>query len=264
VDEVESRAVQLRADARTRGEGYALTVANLAEALSYNGAGRYEAALVSARRELPYAHELGHAMRTLLELVEAACRAGEHALAGEAVERLAGVTLPVGDSEWARAFMALARAQLRDGDEAEELYRRAIQGFDAIRVPMLRGRAQLLYGEMLRRQGRRVDARGQLRDAHDVLTACGMDGFAERALRELRATGERVRARGSAGADELTEQERNVALLARDGLTNREIGARLFISGHTAEWHLRKVFTKLNIKSRTELRSALLDGDQPE
>jgi DNA-binding CsgD family transcriptional regulator len=257
VEEVERRAAQLRADAYARGEGYALTVANMAEALAYNGARRYPEAVASARAELPYVHELGHAMRTLLELVEAATRTGERALAEEAVERLAGVTLPSGDSEWARAFMAIAEAQIRVGDEAETLYRRAIDGFDRIRVPMLKGRSQLLYGEMLRRQGRRTDARGQLRAAYDELRACGMAGFAERALLELRATGGRMEVGETATADALTEQERNVAVLARDGLTNREIGARLFISMHTADWHLRKVFSKLGIKSRTELRTVL-------
>jgi DNA-binding CsgD family transcriptional regulator len=257
VDEVERRAALLRADAHARGEGYALTVANMAEALVYNGAGRYREALESARGELPFAHELGHAMRTLLELVEAASRAGDPATADEAVRRLEEVTRSVGDSDWAAAFIALARAQVSAGAEAETRYRAAIDGFDHIRVPMLKARSQLLYGEMLRREGRRVDARTQLRAAYETLVQCGMNGFAERALRELKATGETVRPRGSGAIEELTEQELNVARLARDGLTNREIGARLFISAHTAEWHLRKVFVKLGIKARAELKSAL-------
>ena len=259
VEEVESRAKQLRVDAHARGEGYALTVANLAEALAYNGAGRYREALAAAREEMPYSHELGHAMRTLLEVVEAACRTGERAVAEEAVERLASVTRPVGDSAWAGAVMALAQAQVCEGDEAEAFYHEAIDKFDSIRVPMLKARSRLLYGEMLRRQSRRVDARVQLRAAYDGLTACGMSGFADRAHRELTATGETVRARTPAAAEELTDQELNVARLARDGLTNRDIGARLFISAHTAEWHLRKVFVKLGIRSRTELRTALPD-----
>ncbi len=257
IEEVERRAIQLRADAHARGEGYALTVANLSEALAYNGAGRYHDALASAREELPYAHELGHAMRTLLELIEAACRVDERALAHEAFERLVEVTAPAGDSPWARAVAALAEAQLRDGEEAAALYRRAIDGFDAIRVPMLKARSQLLYGEMLRRENRRLDAREQLRAAHQALSRCGMVGFAERAHRELQATGETVRARNPHGAEGLTEQERQVADLARDGLTNRQIGERLFISAHTADYHLRKVFTKLGIKSRTELATTL-------
>jgi DNA-binding CsgD family transcriptional regulator/tetratricopeptide (TPR) repeat protein len=259
VEEVERRAAELRTDAHARGEGYALTVANMAEALVYNGAGRYQEALASARGELPYAHELGHAMRTLLELIEAASRTGEQTLAEEALEQLSGVTPPAGESDWADAVMSLAQAQLREGDEAERLYRQAIELFDRIRVPMLRGRSQLLYGEMLRRQGRRVDARAQLRAAFDVLTACGMTGFADRAQRELKATGEKMRPRSATSYVELTDQELNVARLAREGLTNREIGARLFISAHTVDWHLRKVFTKLAIKSRNELHVVLPD-----
>ena len=259
LDEVESRARRLRADAHANGEGYALTATNLAEALVYNGAGRYSDALAAARAELPHTHELGHAMRTLLELVEAAMRTGEFALAEEAVKRLAGVTRPVGNSDWALAFMALAEAQLREDDAADALYREAIERFHRERIPMLVGRSQLLYGEMLRRRGRRVDARVQLRAAYEGLQACGMNGFAERAYRELQATGETVRARAPEGIDQLTEQEFNVARLARDGLTNRDIGTRLFISARTAEYHLRKVFVKLGISSRADLKSALAE-----
>ncbi len=260
VDEVESRARQLRADAHARGEGYAMTVANLAEALVYNGAGRYREALASARGEMPYTHELGHAMRTLLEMVEAACRLGERPIAEEAVQRLAAVIRPVGENDWAMAFMALANAQLQDGDDAEPLYREAIERFRRVRVPMLVGRSQLLYGEMLRRRGRRIEARAQLRPAYEVLLACGMNGFAERAQRELQATGEMVRVRAADGVDQLTDQELTVARMARDGLTNRDIGARLFISARTAEYHLRKVFVKLGVSSRADLRTALDDG----
>ena len=244
VEEVEQRAKQLRADAYARGEGYALTVANMAEALVYNGAGRYAEALASAREEMPYTHELGHAMRTLLEVVEAATRTGEFSVAEEAVERLTDVTRPVGDSHWALAVAAMATAQVSEDDQAEILYQEAIQRFDRIRVPMLKARSQLLYGEMLRRAHRRVDARLQLRAAFEGLSACGMNGFADRAQRELRATGETVRTRRPDAVAELTDQELTVARLARDGLTNRDIGARLFISAHTAEWHLRKVFTE--------------------
>ena len=261
VDEVESRARKLRADAHARGEGYALTVANMAEALVYNGAGRYREALASARGELPYTHELGHAMRTLLELVEAAARTDEQALAEDAVKRLVSVTRPVGDSDWALAVIALAEAQVFEGDAAEVRYRDAIERFNRVRVPMLVGRSQLLFGEMLRRHHRRIDARQQLRAAYDTLLACGMNGFAERAHRELQATGETVRARSSNTVDQLTDQEFSVARLARDGLTNRDIGARLFISARTAEYHLRKVFVKLGINSRAELKTALAAVD---
>ncbi len=257
IDEVERRAKELRADAYARGEGYALTAANFSQAIVYNGAGRYADALAAGRGELPYTHELNHAMRALLEIVEAATRTGERALAEEALANLAGVTRPVGDSNWARAMIAMAEAQLREGVEAEALYQEAIDRFERLRVPMLMGRAQLLYGEMLRRESRRVDARGQLRAAHEVLTRCGMTGFAERAARELAATGETVRTRGPHTVDQLTDQELNVARLAREGLTNREIGARLFISARTAEYHLRKVFVKLGISSRAALKGAL-------
>jgi DNA-binding CsgD family transcriptional regulator len=259
VDEVELRAGELRADARARGEGYGLTVANLAEALVYNGAARYQEALASAREELPYAHELGHAMRTLLELIEAATRTGDRPVAETAFEQLTRVTPPVGESDWSDAVMSLAQAQLCDGDEAARRYERAVELFGLIRVPMLQGRSQLLYGETLRRQGRRIEAREQLRRAFDLLTKCGMTGFADRARRELTATGEKVRPRSVRTADELTEQELTIARLARDGLTNREIGARLFISAHTVDWHLRKVFTKLAVRSRNELHLALPD-----
>ncbi len=259
IDEVERRARELRADAHARGEGYAITVANLAEALVYNGAGRYSEALASARGELAYTHELGHAMRTLVEVVEAACRTGERAVAEAAVKQLAAVTEPVGENDWALGFMAMVNAQLNDGDLAEPLYREAIERFRRVRVPMLVGRSQLLYGEMLRRQGSRLAAREQLRSAYDVLVACGMSGFAERAHRELQATGETLRVRTPESVDQLTDQERNVARLARDGLTNRDIGARLFISARTAEYHLRKVFVKLGINSRAELAAAMAD-----
>lgn len=260
VEEVEQRAKELRADGHGRGEGYALCVANMAEALVYNGAGRYADALASARRELPHTGELYHAMRTLLELVEAAVRSGERALAEEACARLRTVTQPV-DNAWSRAMQSMAEAQLREGDAAEALYRSAIAGFDTVRVPMLVARARLLYGEMLRRRQRRVDAREQLRAAHEVLARCGYAGFAERAARELAATGETLRVRTPEATDQLTDQELNVARLAREGLTNRAIGARLFISDRTAEYHLRKVFVKLGISSRAELKGALADLD---
>src|SRR5690606_36377492 len=140
VEEVERRARELRTDGHARGEGYALTVANMAEALVYNGSGRYDEAVEAARGELPYAHELGHAMRTLLELVEAASRTGDRARRSEAVERLRALTAPVGESEWALAVTALAEAQVLDGGEAEQRFRQAVAGFESIRVPMLAAR----------------------------------------------------------------------------------------------------------------------------
>jgi DNA-binding CsgD family transcriptional regulator len=256
----ERLAREVRADGQARGEGYALSAANFAEAILYNGISRYPEAVEAARRELPFTHELNHAMRTLLELVEAATRTGERALAEQAVGQLAEVTIPLGN-DWSLAVLAMARAQLHDGDAAEPLYQEALERFERGRIPIMVGRARLLYGEMLRRQQRRVDARVQLRGAHDVLSACGVTGFAERAARELAATGETLRVRSHPARDQLTEQERNVARLARSGLSNREIGSRLFISARTAEYHLHKVFIKLGITSRAELRSALADAD---
>ncbi len=227
----------------------------------YNGLGRYEEAVAVARRELPYIHELSHAMRTLLELVEAAVRTGERALAEEALAQLASVTRPL-ENDWALAVLAMATAQLREGEDAESLILDAIERFERQQIPIMIGRARLLYGEMLRRQNRRVDAREQLRAAHDVLARLGMNGFADRAARELEATGETVRVRRDQNVDRLTVQELNVARLAREGLTNREIGARLFISDRTAEYHLHKVFLKLGITSRSELRTTRVDLDE--
>jgi DNA-binding CsgD family transcriptional regulator len=256
VEEVERRATLIRADAHARGEGHALSVANFALATVYNGAGRYQEAVAAARGEMPYTRELAFAMRALPELVEAATRIGEASLAQDAVRSLATVTEPVG-GDYALATLALARAQLQAGEEAEALYQEAIERFDRARLPLLLARAQLVYGEALRRQQRRIDAREQLRAAYEGLSRGGMDGFAERAARELRATGETLRVRTPESMDQLTDQERNVARLAGEGLTNRDIGARLFISARTAEYHLHKVFLKLGISSRAELKSAL-------
>ncbi len=252
-------ARQVRADGEVRGEGYAVSAANFAEAILFNGLGRYTEAVEVARRELPYTHELSHAMRTLLELVEAAVRAGERELAEDAFERLVGVTAPLGN-DWALAVLAMARAQVRE-DDAEALFLEAIERFERAAIPIMIGRTRLLYGELLRRRQRRVDARVQLRAAYEILSDCGLNGFAERAARELSATGETLRTRGHDTTGQLTEQERNVARLASQGLSNREIGARLFISARTAEYHLRKVFIKRGITSRSELRTAFVDID---
>ncbi|MFD8744137.1 AAA family ATPase [Streptomyces sp. NPDC059616] len=252
----ERSAERIRADGRARGEGYALSAANFSEAVLYNGLGRFADAVACAWRELPYTHELNLAMRTLLELVEAAVHTGEYALAEQALEQLADVTRPVG-TNYALGLLAMAEAQLRSGDESEDLFREAIKRLEQERISIWVGRCRLLYGEALNRQGRSTDAREQLRTAHKVLSACGVHGFAQRAADELKACGETLRVHARASAAQLTEQELNVARLAREGLTNREIGARLFISAHTVEYHLRKVFVKLGIKRRTELQSAL-------
>jgi DNA-binding CsgD family transcriptional regulator len=198
-------------------------------------------------------------MWALPELVEAAVRGGDAALAGDALERLAETTQPC-CTDFALGMEARSRALLSDGAAADELYREAI---DRLRRTQLRpelARAQLLYGEWLRREGRRVDAREQLRIAHDLFATIGMEAFAERARRELLATGEKVRKRSDEARDLLTPQEEQIARLARDGLSNPEIGARLFISARTVKYHLGKVFIKLGISSRGQLRR-VLPGD---
>jgi DNA-binding CsgD family transcriptional regulator len=192
----------------------------------------------------------------LTELIEAAARSGRPELAADALDRLSTTTRASG-TDWALGVEARSRALLGDGDGAERLYREAIERLSRTRVRFELARAHLLYGEWLRRAGRRRDARAQLRTAHELLTAMGAEAFTERARRELVATGETVRTRGVETRDELTAQELQIARLASDGRTNAEIGAQLFISPRTVEWHLRNVFTKLDIRSRRELAIAL-------
>jgi DNA-binding CsgD family transcriptional regulator len=200
-------------------------------------------------------------MWALPELVEAALRAGDPGLARDALERLAETTQPCG-TDLALGIEARSRALLCEAAEADSVYRRAIERLGRTQLRPELARAHLLYGEWLRRGGRRVDGRLQLHTAHDMFVAIGMEAFAERARRELLATGESVRKRSSELRDALTPQEEQIARLARDGLSNREIGAMLYLSGRTVEWHLRKVFAKLDISSRSQLRSALPDGSR--
>ena len=194
------------------------------------------------------------------ELVEAAVRGGEAELARDALERLAKTTQPC-HTEFALGIEARCRALLSDEAAADELYREAIERLRRTRLRPELARAHLLYGAWLRRENRRVDAREQLRTAHEMLAAIGMEAFAERARQELQATGEKVRKRTVGTRDDLTAQERQIARLARGGLSNPEIGARLFLSARTVEWHLRNVFTKLGIRSRRELANALPGPD---
>jgi DNA-binding CsgD family transcriptional regulator len=195
-------------------------------------------------------------MWALPELVEAAVRSGDPGLAQDALERLVGTTRAC-DTDFARGIEARCRALLSDGAAADDLHREAIDRLGRTRLRPELARAHLLYGEWLRREGRRGDARKQLRRAHELLAAIGMEAFAERARRELMATGEKVRKRNDETRHQLTPQEEQIARLARDGLSNPEIGAQLFISARTVEWHLRKVFMKLDITSRRQLRAAL-------
>jgi DNA-binding CsgD family transcriptional regulator len=237
------------------GQGMAAAWAHWAAAVLYNGLARYEAAASAARQATSNPRDWW-SMWVLPELVEAAVRAGEAEPARDALERLAGTTQPCG-TDFALGIEARSRALLSGGAAADDLYREAIDRLSRTRLRPELARAHLLYGEWLRRQGRRVDAREQLRAAHDLLDAIGMEAFAERARRELLATGERVRKRTVETSAELTAQEALIARLARDGLSNPEIGARLFISARTVKYHLGKVFTKLDISSRAQLHRAL-------
>ena len=242
--------------AATGGQGLAAILAHWAAAVLYNGLGRYEGALSAARQATSDPFEPWIFMWALPELVEAAARGGDTELARDALARLAETTQPCGN-DWALGIEARCRALLSDGAAADELYREAIDRLSRTRVRPELARAHLLYGEWLRREGRRIDAREQLRTAYDMLTAIGMEAFAERARRELNATGETVRQRSAETVTTLTAQEALIAGLARDGLTNPEIGARLFLSARTVQYHLRKIFTKLGISSRRELPAAL-------
>jgi DNA-binding CsgD family transcriptional regulator/tetratricopeptide (TPR) repeat protein len=241
-----------------RGEGQWLTAAHWATAVLNNGLGRYDEALIAAEQGSEYPDELGVATWSMVELIEAAARTGQAERANSALRRLAETTTAAG-TDWALGVLARSRALLSEDKSAEPLYREAIERLSRTRVRVELARAHLLYGEWLRRQNRRVDAREQLRDAYDMLTAMGMEGFAERARRELLATGETVRKRTTGTAGELTPQEAEIARLAGSGHTNTEISTQLFISPRTVEWHLRKVFAKLGIGSRKEIRETLPD-----
>jgi DNA-binding CsgD family transcriptional regulator len=235
-----------------RGDGYAMQIAAFATAITNNGLARYEAAFAAARQ---VAYELSFlAPFALSELIEAATRSDNPAAAKEALDRLREHVLD--DSDWALGLMARCRALLGEGAEAERCYREAIERLGRTRLRPDLARAHLLYGEWLRREGRRRDAREHLQVAYEMITAMGLDAFLDRARRELLATGEKVRKRQAGISDQLTPQEEHIARLARDGRTNAEIGAELFVSARTVEWHLRKVFTKLGITSRRELRDA--------
>jgi DNA-binding CsgD family transcriptional regulator len=241
--------------ALTRGETLALSAADWAAAVLYNGLGRYEQALTAAGRAVDYQH-LGFSGWSLAELIEAGARRGELERAADALEQLTARARDCG-SDWALGIEARSRALLTEGEAADRLYREALDRLNRTRVRTEHARAHLLYGEWLRRERRRLEAREQLRTAYEMFTAMGVRAFAERAERELLATGERVRRRVVETRDELTAQEGQIARLARDGLSNPEIGARLFISPRTVEYHLHKIFAKLDISSRLELSRAI-------
>jgi DNA-binding CsgD family transcriptional regulator len=225
-------------------------------AVLYNGLGRYEQALGHAQQASDAAPELFVSMWALPELVEAASRIERTQLAAQGIERLVEAT-SIGDSDWGLGILARSRALLAESQSAESLFREAIERLGRTQVRTELARAHLLYGEWLRREARRVDAREQLRTAREMLLAIGMEAFAERARKELLATGEKARKRTVETRDDLTQQELQIARMATEGLSNPEIGARLFLSPRTVEWHLRKVFGKLGVRSRFELAAAL-------
>jgi DNA-binding CsgD family transcriptional regulator len=244
-------------DAQARGEGIALTVAQWQEAVLNNALGRYGDAVQAALRAAEEPEFGGVSNWATAELVEAAVRSGATAAAADAFARLRVDTSASG-TDWALGVEARARALISDGAEADGAYRDAIAKLRRTRVRTELARAHLVYGEWLRRERRRTEARAQLHTAHDMFEVMGMRGFAERARRELLATGETARKRTTVSTGrQLTPQETQIAWLAGEGLTNPEIGARLFISARTVQHHLSKVFTKLEISSRSQLQQVL-------
>ncbi|CQD23070.1 transcriptional regulator [Mycolicibacterium conceptionense] len=242
-----------RAEGIAKGEGRLLGVTGYVAAVLYNGLGRYDEALAAAQQACEY-HDLGFYGWCLLELTEAAVRVGKMDVAQEAVRRLEAGAGSSG-TDWGLGLLAAARAIVADDTEADVQFKKSIERLSRTRIGVQLARTHLRYGEWLRRQKQRTSAREHLNTAYDMFTKMGAHAFAERARRELIATGEKVRKEPLASGDELTAQEAQIAQLARDGLTNQEIGAQLFISTHTVEWHLRKVFVKLGVRSRRQLRS---------
>ncbi len=246
------------AAAAAAGQGIALAYAHWTAAILANGLGRYGEALAAARHAAEDMFALYISMWALPELIEAAVRSGNPRMAGDALARLTDAT-QAGGTDFGLGIKARSHALLSKGARAESLYREAVDRLGRTQLRPELARAHLLYGEWLRRENRRADARAQLRTAHELLSALGMQAFAERARRELRATGEKARKRTVETVSLLTAQEASIARLACDGWTNPEIGAQLFLSARTVEWHLHKVFTKLGISSRRDLRRFLAD-----
>ena len=242
--------------ATARGEGMGLSIIHYSSAVLYNSLGQYQEAMEAAERGAGYPQELGFGTWSLVELVEAAARSGHPDRAAEAHELLTRRTSASG-TDWALGIEARSRALLSQGDAAENSYTEAVERLGRTRIRVELARAHLFYGEWLRREGRRLDARQHVRSAYEMFADMGAEAFAERARHELLATGETVRKRAVGGPDAFTAQEARIARLAAEGRTNPEIGAELFLSPRTVEWHLRKVFGKLNIESRRELSRAL-------
>jgi DNA-binding CsgD family transcriptional regulator len=245
-----------RQEVERRGEGLWLIATEWASAVLFNGLGRYEDALAAAEQAAEDPHELGVSTWVPTEIIEAAVRSGDRERAAGPLRRLQEISRAAG-TDWALGVEARSRALLSEGEAAERLYLEAIERLGRTRIRVALARAHLLYGEWLRRQRQRMDAREQLRIAHQLYSSMGMEGFAERARRELLATGETVHKRSVKTRGELTAQEMQIARLAKNGLSNPEIGARLFISARTVQYHLGKVFAKLAISSRSQLDRVL-------
>jgi DNA-binding CsgD family transcriptional regulator len=240
------------AEVVARGEESGVEIAQWARAVLANGMGRYDEAVIAAREAAEHPHDPAPANWALSELVEAAARSSQPELAADAFARLEAITA-AGGTDWALGIQARAHALLSDVDAADRLYRESIERLGRTRLRGEFARARLLYGEWLRRTRQRADARNQLRAAHDMFSRIGAEAFAERARRELLATGQTARRRTVGTRGVLTVQEAQIARLAQDGLSNSEIGARLFISPRTVQYHLGKIFQKLDITSRNQL-----------
>jgi len=244
-------------DVRRRGGGMELAITRWWSALLYNALRRHEDAFAATQHTTEHPEELLLSTWVLPERLEAAARTGRRGAAADALRRLSETTRASG-SDWALGIEARSRALLANGDAADDLYREAIERLGRTRMRVALARAHLLYGEWLRRTDRIAEARDRLRSAHDMLTAMRVEAFAQRAANELRAAGAPAQSHAAERKiGKLTAQEAQIAKLARDGLSNPEIGARLFISRRTVEYHLHKVFTKLKISSRGQLDEAL-------
>jgi DNA-binding CsgD family transcriptional regulator len=246
-------------EAGARGEGIGVAIGEYARAVICNGLGQYEEAFAAARAASEHREVVGENWG-LSELIEPAVRTGRTDAATEALDRLQ-MKARATRAGWALGIEARSRALLSEGDRAERCFREALEHLRRTRVRAELARTHLLHGEWLLRDNRRADARGQLRAAYDQFTSMGMEAFAERAAGELLATGEAVRKRTVEAREDLTPQELQIARLARDGLSNPQIGARLFLSPRTIEWHLHHVFGKLGVRSRRELATALAASD---
>jgi len=255
-DELTALAASASRDFRARGEGMGITALSWATAALCNSLGRYDDAFAAATEGATGADESWYATLAVVELIEAASRTDRPERAAEAVELLSESTR-ASDTPWARGVEARSRALVAVGETAEALYRDAIEWLEPTPLRVDLARTHLLYGEWLRREARRVDARAELRMAHELFTEFGMEGFAERAHVELEATGEHVRNRARQPVDELTSQESQIAGLAAEGYTNRQIAEHLFISPKTVEYHLKKAYRKLGVTSRTQLARRL-------